>query len=221
MSRGENKLGMKDFPIEIEYMIMQYLYNKAIEDQQRYENFFQDNEHIHIVMDDEDEINTPHQQLVPYWKKDNTKDMKSLDKIDTINDGIPINELYRMPWEHPELHMGKADTFLHFSEQANQNRTDRDSQESNMMRMNAIRDPHMEQQARKIYDLLYMLQGVGTNNRGGGMKNQEVKKCEKKKVVLGKERCIYKVSGSKKDYMKYKGKLVPVTDYVKYMKKKN
>jgi hypothetical protein len=56
---------------------------------------------------------------------------------------------------------------------------------------------------------------------GGGMKNQKVKKCEKKKVVLGKERCIYKVSGSKKDYMKYKGKLVPVTDYVKYMKKKN
>lgn len=59
------------------------------------------------------------------------------------------------------------------------------------------------------------------NSGGGGMKNQKVKKCENKKVVLGKERCIYKVSGSKKDYMKYKGKLVPVTDYVKYMKKKN
>ena len=61
----------------------------------------------------------------------------------------------------------------------------------------------------------------GVRYLGGAMKNQEVKKCEKKKVVLGKERCIYKVSGSKKDYMKYKGKLVPVTDYVKYMKKKN
>jgi hypothetical protein len=56
---------------------------------------------------------------------------------------------------------------------------------------------------------------------GGAMKNQKVKKCEKKKVVLGKERCIYKVSGSKKDYMKYKGKLVAVSDYVKSMKKKN
>ena len=55
----------------------------------------------------------------------------------------------------------------------------------------------------------------------GGMKNQKVKKCEKKKIVLGKERCIYKVSGSKKDYMKYKGKLVPVSDYIKSMKKKN
>ncbi len=54
----------------------------------------------------------------------------------------------------------------------------------------------------------------------GGMKNKKVKKCEEKKVVLGKERCIYKVSDSKKDYMKYKGKLVPVSDYVKSMKKK-
>jgi hypothetical protein len=63
------------------------------------------------------------------------------------------------------------------------------------------------------------LQDVGLI--GGAMKNQKVKKCEKKKVVLGKERCIYKVSGSKKDYMKYKGKLVAVSDYVKSMKKKN
>jgi hypothetical protein len=55
----------------------------------------------------------------------------------------------------------------------------------------------------------------------GGMVNKKVKKCENKKVVLGKERCIYKVSGSKKDYMKYKGKLVPVADYIKSMKKKN
>jgi hypothetical protein len=53
------------------------------------------------------------------------------------------------------------------------------------------------------------------------MVNQKVKKSEKKKVVLGKERCIYKVSGSKKDYMKYKGELVAVSDYVKSMKKKN
>ena len=56
---------------------------------------------------------------------------------------------------------------------------------------------------------------------GGSIKNQKVKKCENKKVVLGKERCIYKVSGSKKDYMKYKGKLVPVADYIKSMKKRS
>ena len=72
--------------------------------------------------------------------------------------------------------------------------------------------------------LEYLVSKTGFNTvleKRGGMKNQKVKKCEKKKVVLGKERCIYKVSGSKKDYMKYKGKLVAVSDYVKSMKKKN
>jgi hypothetical protein len=78
-----------------------------------------------------------------------------------------------------------------------------------------------------LYDmnkLEYLVYKTGFNTvleKRGGMKNQKVKKCEKKKVVLGKERCIYKVSGSKKDYMKYKGKLVAVSDYVKSMKKKN
>ena len=211
MSRGENKLGMKDFPIEIENMIIQELYNKAIEDQQRYENFFQGQENIHIIAHDDDEIDTPHQQLVPYWIYNNedktfTTGIKPLNEIDTKNDGIPINEIYRMPWKHPALDMDKADTFLYFSEQADKNRAERYDIESN------IKNPSF---------LLNMLDGVGPKKSGGGMKNQKVKKCEKKKVVLGKERCIYKVSGSKKDYMKYKGKLVPVTDYIKSMKKKN
>lgn len=38
-----------------------------------------------------------------------------------------------------------------------------------------------------------------------------------KKVVLGKERCIYKVQGSKKEHIKYKGVLIPVADYKKLM----
>jgi len=73
----------------------------------------------------------------------------------------------------------------------------------------------------KLEYLVYKTDFNKVLEKNGGMKNQKVKKCEKKKVVLGKERCIYKVSGSKKDYMKYKGKLVAVSDYVKYMKKKN
>jgi hypothetical protein len=36
-----------------------------------------------------------------------------------------------------------------------------------------------------------------------------------KKVILGKERCIYKVQGSKKDHIKHKGALIPVADYKK------
>jgi hypothetical protein len=38
-----------------------------------------------------------------------------------------------------------------------------------------------------------------------------------KKVILGKERCIYKVQGSKKDHIKHKGAFIPVADYKKLM----
>jgi len=40
-----------------------------------------------------------------------------------------------------------------------------------------------------------------------------------KKVILGKERCIYKVEGSKQDHIKYKGSLITVSDYKNLMKK--
>ena len=39
-----------------------------------------------------------------------------------------------------------------------------------------------------------------------------------KKLILGKERCIYKVQGSKKEHIKYKGALIPVADYKKLMR---
>lgn len=38
-----------------------------------------------------------------------------------------------------------------------------------------------------------------------------------KKLILGKERCIYKVQGSNKEHIKYKGALIPVADYKKLM----
>ena len=202
-------------PNDIRNIIMQHmeeLYTQARADEERYQGFFRNNynEHVHIVMDTDDEIDTPFQQLVPYWFYNEKEDkftirLKELDKINTIEDGIPINKMYRMPWKHPKLNMGKADTFLYFSDQADKKKSER------------------EAKRRKITtsSLLDMLDEVGTKNkRGGGMKNKKVKKCEEKKVVLGKERCIYKVSGSKKDYMKYKGEVVPVSDYVKSMKKK-
>ena len=104
----------------------------------------------------------------------------------------------------------------------------RDGYNGNIWRdpTSGLNKPETLQQLHKnnmktFYDTIDEVNDDVWAGNGGGMVNQKVKKCEKKKVVLGKERCIYKVSGSKKDYMKYKGKLVPVTDYVKYMKKKN
>jgi len=48
-------------------------------------------------------------------------------------------------------------------------------------------------------------------NRGGGGKSKE---------ILGKIRRIYKVAGSRKEHVKYKGELIPVSDYKKLMKLK-
>jgi hypothetical protein len=49
-----------------------------------------------------------------------------------------------------------------------------------------------------------------TNTRlGGGSKSKE---------ILGKIRRVYKVAGSRKEHIKYKGNLIPVADYKKLMK---
>jgi hypothetical protein len=40
-----------------------------------------------------------------------------------------------------------------------------------------------------------------------------------KKEINGKLRCIYKITGSRKEHLKYKGRLITVADYKKLMKK--
>jgi len=41
-----------------------------------------------------------------------------------------------------------------------------------------------------------------------------------KKEILGKERCIYKIQGDRKEYLRYKGDLITVKDYKKVMSNK-
>ena len=43
-------------------------------------------------------------------------------------------------------------------------------------------------------------------------------KASVKKVVCGKLRCIYKIHGSRKEHLKYKGQLITVAEYKKMMK---
>ena len=49
--------------------------------------------------------------------------------------------------------------------------------------------------------------------------NAKVKKMAKKEI-LGRERCIYKKAGDRKEYLKHKGELITVKDYKKQMKVK-
>lgn len=52
------------------------------------------------------------------------------------------------------------------------------------------------------------------DTNGGGRKAPVVKK-----EINGKLRCIYKITGSRKEHLKYKGHLITVADYKKLMKK--
>jgi hypothetical protein len=49
-------------------------------------------------------------------------------------------------------------------------------------------------------------------------KAKAVKPSPVKKVVCGKLRCIYKIHGSRKEHLKYKGQLITVAEYKKMMK---
>lgn len=45
------------------------------------------------------------------------------------------------------------------------------------------------------------------------------RKASVKKEICGRLRCIYKIQGSRKEHIKYKGRLITVADYKKLMKK--
>lgn len=54
-----------------------------------------------------------------------------------------------------------------------------------------------------------------SNRKLGGRKANPVKK-----EICGRLRCIYKISGSRKEHVKHKGSLITVADYKKLMKNK-
>uniref|UniRef100_A0A6C0LMH1 Uncharacterized protein n=1 Tax=viral metagenome TaxID=1070528 RepID=A0A6C0LMH1_9ZZZZ len=62
-------------------------------------------------------------------------------------------------------------------------------------------------------------EGVYFNFNGGRKVN--AKASSVKKEVCGKLRCIYKIPGSRKEHLKYKGQLITVADYKKLMKAKS
>ena len=53
-------------------------------------------------------------------------------------------------------------------------------------------------------------------NQSGGKKSKKLPK----KEILGKMRCIYKIPGDRKEYLKHKGKLITVKEYKELMKAK-
>jgi hypothetical protein len=67
-----------------------------------------------------------------------------------------------------------------------------------------------------------MLENEGKKASSSGGRKAKAKNVLKpspvKKVVCGKLRCIYKISGTRKEHLKYKGQLITVAEYKKLMK---
>jgi hypothetical protein len=61
------------------------------------------------------------------------------------------------------------------------------------------------------------LEGAKTDTKmeGGRRDGGAIKLKEYKKIVLGKERCIYTKKGSKKEYIKHKGEYLTIKEYIK------
>ena len=69
-----------------------------------------------------------------------------------------------------------------------------------------------------------LMENIGNNDNnnlssGGKRKvNPDKPAMNGKKEILGKQRCIYKKAGDRKEYVKYKGVLITVKDYKKIIK---
>jgi len=74
-----------------------------------------------------------------------------------------------------------------------------------------------EDNNRKSDKRIFIDRALPENASTGG--SPKIKKVSKKDI-LGKERCIYKISGDRKEYVKYKGDLITLKDYKNIMKKK-
>jgi hypothetical protein len=77
----------------------------------------------------------------------------------------------------------------------------------------------IDESKRKVLGLLLKYEHILKEKTGGTGGNTEPIKTTKKQI-LGKERCIYKKTGDRKEYVKHKGNLITVKEYRTLMKKK-
>lgn len=70
-----------------------------------------------------------------------------------------------------------------------------------------------------LFTKISIKESEGTKSLDFSKKTTGGRKVSIKKEICGKLRCIYKIPGSRKEHIKYKGRLIAVADYKKLMKK--
>lgn len=80
------------------------------------------------------------------------------------------------------------------------------------------REKKIEGEREKYGDLSRQFE-IDKMEREGKIGGKKSKKLPKKEI-LGKMRCIYKIPGDRKEYLKHKGKLITVKEYKELMKAK-
>ena len=90
--------------------------------------------------------------------------------------------------------------------------------ETRKVKLNTFKEEYLE--STELNSLRIQYDNLINKMNGGGGAKTVVKKTIKK-IVCGKLRCIYKIPGSRKEHLKYKGQLITVADYKKLMKAKS
>ena len=83
----------------------------------------------------------------------------------------------------------------------------------NIDKIDDIKDKKFKDTLTKHYNKFYSRIEI---QQSGGKKSKK----QPKKEILGKMRCIYKIPGDRKEYLKHKGKLITVKEYKELMKAK-
>jgi hypothetical protein len=78
------------------------------------------------------------------------------------------------------------------------------------------RDWSIRRADKKVARTAARTAAITTRGQGGGFRHKKPS-VPQSKEILGKIRRIYKVAGSRKEHVKYKGQLIPVSDYKKLM----